>query len=144
MFRSLFKLAIILVVAVVAYNYFYGTPDEREQSREIVGKARDLGRDAWQLLQGEREKMREGKYDDALERLETLYTGLREAAHDVNDSGALDRLSELTRRREALEDSLEGNRELGTRARRELDRLTADTEVLMNEMEAQGRPGAPY
>jgi hypothetical protein len=44
--RTLLKLALLLVIGLLAYNYFLGTPDEREQSRRIVGKARELGAEA--------------------------------------------------------------------------------------------------
>ncbi|THH41916.1 hypothetical protein [Neolewinella litorea] len=144
MLRSGLKLLIVLVIGLVAYNYFYGTPQERRQSRELVGKARDLGQDAWDLLQGEREKMRAGKYDDALDKLERLYTDLSQVARDGNDSRLLDRLSELTERRESLESLVDRKEELSAADRRKLDELTADTEVLMNEMEAKSGSRAPY
>ncbi|WP_116124829.1 hypothetical protein [Lewinella sp. IMCC34183] len=144
MVRSLLTFAIILVVAVVAYNYFYGSPAERRQSEAIVRKAGDLGADAWNLLRGEREKLRDGKYDDALDRLESLYTDLREQARDLSDDGALDRLTDLGKRRRELENALGRGDELSDRAQRKLDDLTADTEALMHEMEAKSQPRAPY
>ena len=141
--RTLLKLALLLIVGLLAYNYFQGSPEEKEQSRVIVDKARDLGSEAWKLLRTEREKLREGKYDAALDRLESLYKDLRREAESVRDSDALRKLDELSRRRETLEER-NSERELDAEARQELDELTDETEDLMHEMEAQSQPPAPY
>jgi hypothetical protein len=141
--RSILKLVLILVVGLLAYNYFYGTTEEKEQSRLIVDKARDLGSEAWNLLKTEREKMRQGKYDDALDQLEDLYGSLREEARELGESDFARELEKLTERRSDLERVLEKGGELSKAAERELDELTADTEDLMNEMEAKSKSGAP-
>ena len=141
--RTLLKLALLLIVGLLAYNYFLGSPEEKEQSRVIVDKARDLGSEAWKLLRTEREKLREGKYDAALDRLEALYKDLRREAETVSDSDALRKLDELSRRRETLEE-MNSERELDAEARQQLDELTDETEDLMHEMEAQSQPPAPY
>ena len=143
--RTLIKLGLLLVVGLLAYNYFLGTPAEREQSRVIVGKAKELGSEAWKLLKTEREKAREGKYDAALDRLETLYKDLREEAERIGDTEALRRLDELGRRRSKLTEELAGTEaELDRDAQHQLDELAEDTEELMHEMEAQSQPPAPY
>lgn len=144
MIRTLLKLGFFVVIGLVGYNYFFGTEAEKEQSKALVGKATDLGRDAWNLLRSERDKMEQGKYDEALDRLDGLYTSLRTTARDLEDSQALDRLSELAKRRQELEEVIEGGYELTQYDRRKLEDLTADTEELMNEMEAENRSPAPY
>ena len=106
--RTLVKLAVLLVVSLLAYNYFLGTPEEKAQSREIVGKAKELGSEAWKLLKTERTKMKEGKYDDALNRLESLYVDLRNVAAEAKDSETLRQLEDLSKRRERLQDQLTG------------------------------------
>ena len=144
MLRTLIKLGLFLVVALLAYNYFLGTPEEKAQSRVIVGKAKDLGAEAWKLLKTERTKMKEGKYDDALNRLETLYVDLKNVAAEANDSETLQRLEELGKRRKDLESELRGDDKLTPADQDKLDELTSDTEDLMHEMEAQSQPPAPY
>ena len=139
MLRFIFKVGVLLLVAVLGYNYFLGSPEEQAQSREIVGKVRDLGRDAWNLLRTERDKLREGKYDGVTERLGSLFSSLRDEARDLGDSDILRRLNNLEQRREALD------REIGEASteeeQREIERavesLTAETEALMNEMETK-------
>lgn len=144
MIKTLLKLGLVLVAGLLFFNYFFGDVDEKAQSREIVGKVGDLGKDAWNLLKSERQKMKEGKYDDALEKLDGLYSSLRGKAREIQDSGLLDRIDELNERRKQLEDAVgEKSGELSTDAKRKLDDLTAETEELMNEMEAKGQPAIP-
>lgn len=140
MIKTIIKLGLVLVVGLLGYNYFLGDVEEKAQSREIVGKVGDLGKDAWNLLKSERDKMKDGKYDDALEKLDGLYTSLKGKAQDLKDSGALDRIDELNERRKELEDMLasEGD-ELSADGKRKLNDLTAETEDLMNEMEEKGK-----
>ena len=145
--RTLIKLILVVVVALLGYNYFFGTPDEKEQSRRIVGKAGELGREAWNLLRSGREKFREGKYDGALDRLETLYDDLRREADRIGDGRLVNDVERLMERRHELEERLRGGEregELSREARRELDELTEDTEELMHEMEEKSRTPAPY
>lgn len=144
MIKNILKIGVLLVIGLLGYNYFFGDTTEKAQSREIVGKVGDLGKDAWALLKSERQKMKDGKYDDALDKLDGLYQSLKGKAQDIQDSDVLDRISELSKRREELEAQLQdsGN-ELSRDARRKLDDLTAETEELMNEMEAKGKPSPP-
>ena len=144
MIKFIIKIALVLVVGLVGYNYFFGDEAEKEQSREMVGKVRELGSDAWNLLRSERGKMKEGKYDDALDKLDNLYGDLRERAERIKDSGALDRLRELDDKRREIEDALSRDGDKLSRAdERKLEDLTAETEVLMHEMEAKGKSDAP-
>jgi hypothetical protein len=145
MIKTIFKLALVLVAGLLLYNYFLGDVKEKEQSREIVGKVGDLGKDAWNLLKAERQKMKDGKYDDALEKLDGLYSSLKGKAQDLKDSGILDRLDDLDERRKDLEGLVgEKGSELSADAKRQLDDLTAETEVLMNQMEEKSKPAAPH
>lgn len=144
MIKTIIKIGLLLVAGLLGYNYFLGDDAEKAQSREIVGKARDLGKDAWDLLKSERTKLKEGKYDGALDKLEGLYGSLKERAGDLADSDALQRINELTQRRDELEKALtDAGGELSTEGKRKLDNLTAETEELMNEMETKGT-NAPH
>lgn len=140
MIRFLLKVAALLVVGILGYNYFLGDDTEKAQSREIVGKAVDLGKDAWNLLQNEKDKFDEGKYDDAVEKLQGLYGELRQTASRLKDSGALERLSELESKRKELADQLSSETpEVREQAEQDLEKLTEATEVLMHELETQNQ-----
>ena len=144
--RTVIQFALLLVVGLLAYNYFYGTVEERKQSEKIVDKARDLGSDAWDLLTQEREKMRRGKYDDALEKLEDLYGSLRIEVEELSDEEEdfMEDLEALDIRRRELERMVARGGKIGRSAQRELDDLAEDTEDLMNEMEEKSQSGAPW
>ncbi|MFT4685823.1 MAG: hypothetical protein ACJA0J_000736 [Bdellovibrionota bacterium] len=144
MIKTIVTIGVIIVLSLLGYNYFLGDAEEKAQSREIVGKAKDLGKDAWELLKSERTKMKEGKYDGTLKKLEGLYASLKDRASELADSDALNRVSELTQRRDELEKVLkDAGGKLSGEGKRKLDDLTAETEELMNEMETESKT-APH
>lgn len=144
MIKNILKIGVLLVIGLIGYNYFLGDEAEKAQSKEIVTKVGDLGKDAWNLLKSERQKMKEGKYDDALDKLDGLYQSLRGKAQEIQDSGLLEKIEELSKRRTDLEDMInDASAEPSAEAKRKLDDLTAETEDLMNEMEAKGKSIAP-
>lgn len=136
MIRTIIKLGIFLVLAVLGYNYFLGDETEKAQSREIVGKAADLGKDAWNLLRNEKEKLNEGKYDGALDQLKELYGELKKNAGRLQDTEALERIRELDEVRESLSEKMkETAAEDQSKLKREVDRLTEETEAVMKKLE---------
>ncbi len=141
MIRSLLKLGIFLVIGILTYNYFFGTSEEKEQSKAVVGKVVDVGKDAWALLRSERQKFDEGKYDTAVENVEGLFSKLRRTAEAVKDSEVLDRLKELETRRDRLEKRIDYDNVNGmdrTEQRQVEDEWTdlmRDTEDLMEKMD---------
>ena len=140
MIKTIVTIGVIIVLSLLGYNYFLGDAEEKAQSREIVGKAKDLGKDAWELLKSERTKMKEGKYDGTLKKLEGLYASLKDRASELADSDALNRVSELTQRRDELEKVLkDAGGKLSGEGKRKLDDLNAETEELMNEMETESK-----
>lgn len=105
MIRSLIKLALFLVAAILVYNYFFGDSEEKAQSREVFKKTGDALGSAWNLLKSEKEKFDAGKYDKVMEQLGGAYKALRERAQYV-DEKVLRRLNELEQRKAALEAEL--------------------------------------
>ncbi len=151
MIKLLIRLLVLLVIGVLVYNYFLGTPEEKESSRTIFREVKQLGKSTWALLKSEKSKMEEGKYDAALDKIGILYDELEERARSGKDRESLDRIMELDRQRRALNDRLTQLEEDQAGARtsaekqqagKEEERLKADlrslfaeTERLMNDME---------
>ena len=102
MIRSLFKLAVIVIVAILGYNYFFGTSAEKESSRKVFGQMRGVVVSVVDLLKSERGKFDAGKYDAALDKLGGAYRAVREQAQHVDDK-VLKRLDDLERRKTALQ-----------------------------------------
>lgn len=150
MIRSLLKLGLLLVAGILVYNYFFGTVEEKEQSKEIFGKVRDVGKDAWALLRTEKDKFDDGKYDGAVDKVGTtveslgdLLGKLNKTAQDLNDSGALDQLSELQAKQRQLQAELAAETPESydaaeqERVKNEVQDLLRETEALMRDMEDQ-------
>ncbi|MBV6425764.1 MAG: hypothetical protein KIPDCIKN_00248 [Haliscomenobacter sp.] len=151
MIKLLIRLLVLLVIGVLVYNYFLGTPEEKESSRTIFREVKQLGKSTWALLKSEKSKMEEGKYDAALDKIGILYDELEERARSGKDRESLDRIMELDRQRRALNDRLTQLEEDQAGARtsaekqqagKEEERLKSDlrslfaeTERLMNDME---------
>ncbi|MBK8655549.1 MAG: hypothetical protein KBG02_01745 [Haliscomenobacter sp.] len=151
MIKLLIRLLVLLVIGVLVYNYFLGTPEEKESSKTIFREVKQLGKSAWALLKSEKSKMEEGKYDAALDKIGILYDELEERARSGKDRESLDRIMELDRQRRALNDRLTQLEEDQAGARtsaekqqagKEEERLKSDlrslfaeTERLMNDME---------
>lgn len=153
--RSLIKWGLILVVAILVYNYFFGDAQEKAQSKEIFHKVGELGKASWSLLKSEKAKLDEGKYDTAIDKIGNVYDDLRSRARSSNDRESLQRLSELEQERLDLEQRIaeidaEKDRQAGSKRplsttlvadekelKIDLRRLLSDTETLMRQMEKE-------
>lgn len=107
MIKSLIKLALVLVVGILAYNFFFGTPQEKEQSRQIFTEVKDLTQSAVQLLKTEKEKFDEGKYDEAIDKIGGLINNLKDKAEKLKENKEIiDQIADLQKQKEALEDKV--------------------------------------
>ncbi|NUQ24095.1 MAG: hypothetical protein HUU34_09085 [Saprospiraceae bacterium] len=141
MIRSLLKLAVVLVLAILVYNYFFGTTEEKAQSKEIFGEVRDLGKAAWGLLKTERQKFNDGKYDEAVDKVGGLINTMKDRAERLEDSDLINKIDKLERKRKAIERQLQEdtpeNYDAGEKAalKREWEELMRETEDVMKELE---------
>ena len=106
MIRSLIKLGLILIAGILVYNYFFGTSEEKAQSKEVFKKTGDAVGAAWNLLKSEKQKFDSGKYDKVLDQLGNAYRAVRERAEYL-DEKVIRRLDELEKRKSALQDQLD-------------------------------------
>ncbi|NUO02488.1 MAG: hypothetical protein HUU01_17930 [Saprospiraceae bacterium] len=141
---NLLKLAALLVIGILLYNYFFGTTEEKAQSKEIFTEAKDLGKAAWGLLKSEKEKFDEGKYDEAVDKVGGLFKNLKTKAQENKDTDALAELKALEAQRLELEKRLNAVDEYDKSKaavkekeaiKRDWSDLLERTEALMNQME---------
>ncbi|MCB0531943.1 MAG: hypothetical protein H6574_02510 [Lewinellaceae bacterium] len=153
MIRSLIKLGLLLLAGILVYNYFWGTTEEKAQSKEVFKKTGDALGAAWNLLKSEKEKFDAGKYDKVLDQLGNAYKAIRNQAKNV-DEKVLKRLDELEQRKSSLEQELgaiesdekassTGNGDAAAKSadqqrrkeslQRQLDSLIRDTDALLKE-----------
>jgi len=149
MIRFLFKLVLSLVVLLLVYNYFLGTPEEKSTSKKIFGEVIHLGKSSWDLLRVEKQKLRDGKYDVAMDKVSQLLNGLENAVKQSGDPKISDQFQDLTNKKNQLlqlEDSSgtlnntsETDVKLTEKEKSErlrlLKSLLSETELLMNQLE---------
>lgn len=106
MFRTIIKLAFLLVAGILIYNYFFGTADEQENSKKVFGQVKGVVVSVGQLLKTEKDKFDAGKYDSALNKLGEVYHAVRAQARFL-DEKVIKRLDELENRKADLEKELQ-------------------------------------
>lgn len=106
MIGFLIKIAVFLVAALLAYNYFFGNEEEKAQSAKVFSQMKEVAVSVGDLAKSEKEKFDAGKYDAALEKLGQAYKTAREGAQHL-DADLLKRFAELEQRKEGLEQEVE-------------------------------------
>ncbi|MCB0580193.1 MAG: hypothetical protein KDD10_12900 [Phaeodactylibacter sp.] len=157
MLRSLIKLGLFLVAGILVYNYFFGTAEEKAQSKQIFTEIKDVTKSAVGLLKSEKKKFDEGKYDDAVDKIGGLIDNLKGKAEQLeNNRELLDQIADLQQRQQSLDNKVnspgvesygnEGQRVVADSAqRREIEdewkALVEKTERVMQEMEQRAERG---
>ena len=157
MLRSLIKLAIFLVAGILVYNYFFGTPEEKAQSKQIFTEIKDVTKSAVGLLKTEKQKFDEGKYNDAVDKIGGLIDNLKGKAEQLEDNRELlDQIADLQQKQRSLDTKLgspgvesygsEGQRIVADSSqRREIEEdwkdLVEKTERVMRQMEQRAESG---
>lgn len=85
MIKFLFKVAIVVLLAVLVYNYFFGSEAEKETSKNIYSKAKDLTASVWDLAKSEKTKFEAGKYDKAIDKLNDVYDAVRKESGNMTE-----------------------------------------------------------
>ncbi len=112
MLRKLITWGIILVLGILVYNRFLGTPEEQEQAKgtfQTIGKAfKEVGGAVSTLLSSEKEKFDNGKYDKAMDKIGDLFNDLRSKAKDISENSDeyLETIKKLNEQKNALQDKI--------------------------------------
>ena len=111
MFKSLFRLALLLGIAALVYYSFWGTPDEQAQAKEVRQEGakviKSVSKLALNLLKTGKQNLDEGKYDDSLDNIASLIDDLKEKAKGLENSKAiLDQIASLENKKVELEKDL--------------------------------------
>lgn len=121
--RTLLKLALLLIVGVLVYNYFMGSEEEKATSEKVFRQVKEVGQSIGELIKTERQKFQDGKYDQAFEKLGDAYEKLKGKVdqEDTREEKAI--LEKLEKQKEALEQEKD-------RLERELARENPDEKVV--------------
>jgi len=141
------KVLVVLVIGVLAYNYFFGTDEEQAQSARVFGQMKEVAVSVGELARSEKDKFDAGKYDAALDKLAAAYQTAREGVAKL-DEGLSRRIGELERREDQLRREVEiieksepaapGKPDAEQQRRkeallREMQQLIADSDALLQE-----------
>ena len=132
MIGKLIKWGLILVVGILIYNYFFGTPEEKETSKKIFSETKELVSSVTNLLKSEKEKFDAGKYDQALDKIGSIYDKLKDVASNLNPED-LDRLKELEQQREELQKLVDDMAQQDSTTEEENAKVQSELEDLLKE-----------
>ncbi len=142
MIKALLKLLVILVIGILIYNYFLGTPQEKKGVEKIVKEFKDFGGSVADLLKSEKEKFDKGKYDDALSKIGNTLKDLKESLKGQGEAYSND-INDLLEKKEQLSDELEkmekNAKDSGvdtSKVKEQLRSLLEETQRLLSEMES--------
>ncbi|MEM1220355.1 MAG: hypothetical protein AAGH79_15645 [Bacteroidota bacterium] len=133
MIRSILRLAVLLVVGILVYNFFFGTEAEKENSQKVFQEVKEVAISVKDLVKSEREKFDEGKYDQALSKMGDLFGQLKEKAQEVEDNNYLEKLADLDKKRKELEEEWNDHR---PETESEQNDFQSELKKLMDETEA--------
>lgn len=150
MIRTIIKIGLLLVVGILVYNFFLGTPDEKAQSQKVFNKGKEVVVSIGDLLMSEKEKFDSGKYDTALDKIGSAFDGVRDKANEIQDEDYLNRLNDLDEKRKELQRELseiaqdandefvsKGDERRADKIKVEIDKLVNNAERLVNEMDSK-------
>jgi hypothetical protein len=106
MIKSVLKLAVVLILGLLIYNRFFGTEEEKTQSKVVFGKFKEVGRSIGDLLKTEKTKFDSGKYDNALGKLREALAEIKQKANLSGKKEDFDKLREQQDDLEAMLDRI--------------------------------------
>jgi ABC-type phosphate transport system auxiliary subunit len=133
MIRRLLSLAAMLVVGLVIYNMMFGDESDKENVKQITGGVKEL-------LQSTKEKYKNGQYDEAIDKIGDVFKQLKNKADELDNSDYLNRLSDLEKRKEHLEEmlkNLETKENTATRSLTPQDNTKEKEEILLELLDLE-------
>ncbi len=100
MLRFLFRIAVVVVLCLTVYNYFFGNAIEKDRSKAIFSGVGNVFVEIKNLLSSERDK---GTFDKALSKMDDVLVKLREHASNQNDPNLNKEISALEQRKASLQ-----------------------------------------
>ena len=143
--KSLIKLLFLLIVGILIYNYFLGTREEKASSEKIFKEFSDLGKAVGDLISQEKEKFDQGKYDDALDKINGFINQLKDKTSAAS-SEIKQQIRSLEKQKEKLKDQISNlppesdsttNEELlkqNNELQREIEKLMKDAEKILQDL----------
>ena len=102
MIRFLVRIALFAIICLVCYNYFFGQPDEKQQSKRIFQGVGSVFSEVRGLVRSERDK---GTFDKALTKMDDVLQRLKTHADNTNDPNLKQQVITLENRKAQIQEN---------------------------------------
>ncbi len=130
--KNLIKLGLLLIAGILVYNYFYGTPTEKEKSEKIFTEFKEVGVSVVNLMKEEKEKYDGGKYDEAIDNMKGAVEKMKDKIDKSGDDSLKDEMDELGSKSKRILDKWEKNK---PQTEEEKSKFEADMKKILKEAE---------
>ena len=105
MIKGLIKIALLLIVGILCYNYFFGDPEEKATSQKVFDEIKDVGTAVKDFVVDEHQRIKDGKYKKVLDKIDDTLTGIEAKVKNM-DPETIEEYKELKRESKRMEDEL--------------------------------------
>jgi uncharacterized coiled-coil DUF342 family protein len=130
--KSIIRIAVIAIIAILVYNYFFGTAEEKASSEKIFSEFVDLGKAVGDLVKSEKEKFDQGKYDEALDKIGGFIENLKTKAE--GSAEIMNQIEKLEKHKADIEAKLYSQSQRGD-VPTSYDEQAANTEEMEREIQ---------
>lgn len=106
MIRFLVRIALLCIIGLVCYNYFFGQADEKAQSKRIFQGVGSVFTEVRNLVRTEHDK---GTFDKALTKMDDVLQKLKTHADDTNDPNLKQQVVTLEQRKNQIQQDANAN-----------------------------------
>ena len=132
--RSIIQLLLLAIVGLISYNYFYGNTEEKARSQRVFGEVNDVLVAVKDLVVLEKEKFDAGKYDKAINQINTVFKDFKENSQEVS-ADLKERFAKLEAERGNLEAQIVQQKEDHAFTVKEKEKTAADFRKLIEKTE---------
>lgn len=128
--KNLIKFGLLLVAGILVYNYFYGTPTEKEKSEKIFAEFKDVGVSVVDLMKEEKVKYDDGKYDEAIDKMKGAVEKMKDKIDKSGDDSLKDEMDDLGYKSRKILDKWEKNK---PQTEAEKEKFESDMKKILEE-----------
>ncbi len=128
--KNLIKFGLLLVAGILVYNYFYGTPTEKEKSEKIFAEFKDVGVSVVDLMKEEKVKYDDGKYDEAIDKMKGAVENMKAKIDKSGDDSLKDEMDDLGYKSRKILDKWEKNK---PQTEAEKEKFESDMKKILEE-----------
>ena len=139
MIGKLITLILVFVIGWVVYTQIFGTDEEQAMGEEVIVNFKQTVGSIADIFKHEGGKIKEGTYDDSIDKLGALLDQLREKSNDISDQQELKQLAEETEQiKQKVQQAKDGLEEVSDEeTRQELQRITEKVQRVVENMEEE-------